>query len=243
MQLFLTPLSLDWSQWVVTEQRVVYQLRTVLRAREWYACLIHDYANNMLGKRCEVIIRELHKDRIEVDVQRETLCDCQLSELSMLVAFPNSSSKLELIVQKLTELWVKQIAFRRAARSQRGDVSLSKQQRLQTIMIEAVEQSFGWQMPELIRVDDVQQFVNGKQLRVFDCRQQDMSLWQKDQWNSLWWVVWPEWWLTNEDYQQFAWAKSLSVMSLWSTVLRMETAAIVGAYDLLTLSSQTSRVA
>jgi hypothetical protein len=39
------------------------------------------------------------------------------------------------------------------------------------------------------------------------------------------WVIWPEWWLTQNDYNEFP--NWYVVKSLWDSVLRMETAAIV----------------
>jgi hypothetical protein len=44
------------------------------------------------------------------------------------------------------------------------------------------------------------------------------------------WVVWPEWWLSLNDYKNFP--TNYIVKSLWDSVLRMETAAIVWWWSL-----------
>jgi len=49
------------------------------------------------------------------------------------------------------------------------------------------------------------------------------------------WVVWPEWWFTQKDYESF-W-KNFDLISLGDTVLRMETASIVWAWSLRNLIS------
>jgi RsmE family RNA methyltransferase len=67
----------------------------------------------------------------------------------MAIALPNTFSKAELMVQKLTEIGVDSIYFRPSERSQLRDISTKKLERLEQISLEAVEQSRGWQLPHI----------------------------------------------------------------------------------------------
>lgn len=60
----------------------------------------------------------------------------------MMIAFPNKHEKLELIVQKLTEIGVTDVVFFPAQRSVLKELSANKQSRVEQIVCEAVEQSW-----------------------------------------------------------------------------------------------------
>lgn len=70
----------------------------------------------------------------------------------MYIALPNKAEKIELIVQKLTEIGVEHLCFWRAHRSLLTDIAPHKRARLEKIMLEAVEQSWGWTMPTIALV-------------------------------------------------------------------------------------------
>ncbi|MBQ7074589.1 RsmE family RNA methyltransferase [bacterium] len=61
--------------------------------------------------------------------------------IGMLIAFPNKQEKLELIVQKLTEIGISHIYFRKAENSQIKELNENKIKRMRKIMKEALEQS------------------------------------------------------------------------------------------------------
>lgn len=67
----------------------------------------------------------------------------------MLIALPNRQDKLELIVQKLTEIGVDEIVFWPAQRSQMKFVGEKKLLRLLSIALEASEQSFRTHLPQI----------------------------------------------------------------------------------------------
>ena len=67
----------------------------------------------------------------------------------MAIALPNKQEKLELIVQKLTEISVSDIYFWAAERSVVKALSPQKFERLQKIVQEALEQSYGRKLPQL----------------------------------------------------------------------------------------------
>ena len=60
---------------------------------------------------------------------------------SMIIAMPNKRDKVELIVQKLTECGLDQIIFWPSERSVLRERNSKKEERLQKIIKEAVEQS------------------------------------------------------------------------------------------------------
>lgn len=66
------------------------------------------------------------------------------------IAMPNKSSKADLMAQKLAEIGVSKIVFWPAQRSVLKELSDNKLDRMNTIALEAVEQSHGWFIPEII---------------------------------------------------------------------------------------------
>lgn len=85
----------------------------------------------------------------------------------MYVAMPNKRDKAELIAQKLAELSVTTIVFWRAERSILREMNEKKVARIQKIIQEAVEQSWGWQMP-ILSFQLTQNWVEEKNVVIFD---------------------------------------------------------------------------
>ncbi|MBQ9554376.1 RNA methyltransferase [bacterium] len=86
----------------------------------------------------------------------------------MLIALPNKMDKLELIIQKLTEIGVSDIYLFQAERSLLKTVNENKQQRLKKIIYEAVEQSRAWTIPQLHFVSDLKSIGKKWQIIIFD---------------------------------------------------------------------------
>jgi 16S rRNA (uracil1498-N3)-methyltransferase len=59
----------------------------------------------------------------------------------MLIALPNKQEKLELIIQKLTEIGISNIYLWSSERSQLNSLNENKTKRIEKIVKEAVEQS------------------------------------------------------------------------------------------------------
>ena len=103
------------------------------------------------------------------------------------------------------------------------------------ISLEAAEQSRRLSLPVIEFVDDVEEWSSdraGDRFVVFD-KAEWSDLWStsvKDRENFVWWVVWPEGWFSFSDLGRFA---DYDIVSLGDTVLRMETAVIVGSWSLL----------
>jgi RsmE family RNA methyltransferase len=62
----------------------------------------------------------------------------------VIIAMTNKRDKMELIVQKLSEIGVDHITIRTATRSIIQIISDHKKERLKTIALEATEQSWNW---------------------------------------------------------------------------------------------------
>ena len=160
--------------------------------------------------------------------------DVSNKNIWIVVAMPNKWSKAELIVQKLSEIWVDEIYFRPSERSVLKDWNNKKWERLQKISQEAVEQSRWWKLPKIEFVKNIFPVLQNKKIIVFDMVDQKVIPSYDSQANIIW-VVWPEWWFTQKDYESF-W-KNFDLISLGDTVLRMETASIVWAWSLRNLIS------
>jgi 16S rRNA (uracil1498-N3)-methyltransferase len=143
----------------------------------------------------------------------------------MLIALPNKQEKLELIIQKLTEIWISNIYLWSSERSQLNSLNENKIKRIEKIVKEAVEQSRWWTIPKIEVIWDIKTLQNKRDFIIFDLPKDNQNK-KSIKWNHpLLWVVGPEWWLTENDYKNFP--TENKVMSLWESVLRMETAAII----------------
>ena len=110
-------------------------------------------------------------DRTDKDLTGEIISSQTFSfsekSVSMLIAMPNKREKAEVIVQKLTEIWVQSIYFRVSEHSiirQRND---KKAERLDKISHEALEQSRWIQIPEIkfLKSDsELQEFTHWKSI-------------------------------------------------------------------------------
>ena len=72
---------------------------------------------------------------------------------------------------------------------------------------------------------DISKIIEWKNIIVFDKSKYDFKSILTIK-NALW-IIWPEWWLTENDYKKF-W-KKIKTVSLGDTVLRTETASIIAA--------------
>ena len=147
--------------------------------------------------------------------------------ISMLIAMPNKREKAELIVQKLTEIWVQNIFFWVSEHSMIHQWNGKKTERLNKISHEAVEQSRWIQIPEIKFLEsenEVKDFVDWKSIIIANMNW--LIYWElaKNLGNNICGVIWPEGWFSTKDLGLFDGAK---VIDLWKNVLRMETASIV----------------
>jgi RsmE family RNA methyltransferase len=202
------------------------QLRKVLRIKKWdKICIQH--CNKEWTARYELSIQ----DRTDKDLTGEIISNHIFSfperNISMLIAMPNKREKAELVVQKLTEIWVQNIFFWVSERSIIRQRNEKKSERLKKISHEAVEQSRWIQIPEINFINsenELKDFIGWKSVII--ANMDWIPYWKliKNIDNNVCGVIWPEWWFSKKDLELFGKAK---IVDLWNSVLRMETASII----------------
>jgi len=226
MQLFITDFKQNWDKIIISNPEILEQTRKVLRMKIWDKFFVQK--ENM---RYQLEISSWDKFSITGKILETILQtkDVSNKNIWIVVAMPNKWSKAELIVQKLSEIWVDEIYFRPSERSVLKDWNNKKWERLQKISQEAVEQSRWWKLPKIEFVKNIFPVLQNKKIIVFDMVDQK-AIPSCDSQANIIWIVWPEWWFTQKDYENF-W-KNFDLISLGDTVLRMETASIVWAWSL-----------
>lgn len=219
MQLFLTDFNTKWSTITIRNREILNQIRKVLRMKKWDHIFVQ-YGN----ARHEVEIQDRDTDTLQGDIINTIGYSRPKNEKWIAIAMPNKREKIELIVQKLTEIWIKKIYFWPSERSIIRTRNDKKIQRINSIAREALEQSWWRYLPDIYFYDSISDIITWKQVFVFDKSENDIGEIHGFPAHAIW-IVWPEWWLTKRDYANF-WDK-IQIISLWDTVLRTETASIV----------------
>ena len=256
MHLFITDFAIEQEQVRVSEERVVKHMGKVLRMKKWEMFMLQQlrYYDTLWEQETRYVVEIISLDKKEIYgniVECKTLVKklSKTRKISLCVALPNTASKLSFITQKLTEVGVDEIIFRKAQRSQMKKLSTEKIEKLQKIALEASEQSQRWSVPVVRYVDNLHNIVRNGKIIVFDI--DDMDEMKSDEeseevrWNTslcssniplqkenscsdVFGIIWPEGGLSKKDYDSF-WF-DYSIESLGETVLRMETATIVGGW-------------
>lgn len=228
MQLFITDFEKEGDIIRIVEDRVLKQMRTVLRMREGSTFFVQLPKSFWEVIRYTVTLVCIDRNSAEASVVSHELCEHKTKQMAICLAMPNKVAKIELVCQKLTEIGIGSIYLWKAERSQMSDISDNKMKRIESIILEAAEQSFSFYLPHI-------QYIQTP----FDVSS-SYSLFLSDMWGqthmsvslpSTHWalVIGPEGWLTEKDYSFWGVDKKSSVSLGWS-VLRMETAAIVGGW-------------
>jgi RsmE family RNA methyltransferase len=239
MQLFLTDFVHKGNEVIIENLIVLEQLKKVLRMKKGDVIAIQDKVESWKWKVESDWILTRYVVRIDdwnhqcvygTIIETIAMPEDLWPSVTMYVAMPNKRDKAELIAQKLAELWVSSIVFWRAERSVLREMNEKKVARIHKIIQEAVEQSWGWQLPSL-SFQLEQSWVEEREVVVFDIPNDSNTSPDVEVTGLQWRVgaVGPEWGLTQQDYKHFP---HHVVSGLWNTILRMETAAIVGAYEL-----------
>ena len=154
MQLFFHEnIQTSWDHLKLKEApEIIRQLRKVLRAAPGYVFCVQNRE-----KRWEVELQNRTDKEISARIVKQYEKPNPQAQSAMLIALPNKQDKLELIVQKLTEIWIQRIILRPAERSVVKSFSPNKQERLHKIMQEALEQSRGWEMPKIQFITDLKE--------------------------------------------------------------------------------------
>jgi len=144
-------------------------------------------------------------------------------------AMPNKQEKIEYILQKAVEIWVKNIVFFKAERSQKLLLTEKKIERFNKIVFEAVEQSGRAFIPEIVFLEKPDfSPIKHEQNMFFHTESSssvalaDLELDYKKTINIF---IWPEWGFSPDEITRFLflWFRK---SFLWARILRTETRAI-----------------
>ena len=223
MQLFLLDhIDLKWNDIIIDNPEIRQQAKKVLRL--WAGDQIFVQVKST---RYEVTISELRDLKIFGKIANTQQAPTSDKNIFMIIAMPNKWEKAELIVQKLTEIGVSDIIFRPSERSVIKERNANKVTRLKKIMKEAMEQSRGWELPKIAFAEKIEKILEWKKIILFDKTENGLT-WRLDGLDRLYGLIGPEWGRWPKDYELFK-KYDVETKDLWATILRMETAAIVGA--------------
>lgn len=232
MQLFITDhFEIKNNEIYIYDEEIIHQLSKVLRSKAWETIYIQknniyksDNQNHELI-RYELEISAISKSQIIANIKNQTINqNTNSNRISIAIPYMNKREKYDRVVQKLWEIWIDEIIFWRAERSIIHELSDNKIQRYNKIAKEAVEQSW-WSMQP--NIQNIKNIYNCKYDNIYiaDYDWVNINKLSKLEWSILF-IVWPEWWLTQNEIQKFTEIKAWKIV-LWNTVLRTETAAVV----------------
>ena len=204
---------------------LISQLRKVLRIKKWDKICIQ-YSFSEWTTRYEIAINDWTDKELIGEIVSTQTFSFHEKNVSILIAMPNKREKAELIVQKLTEIWVHNIYFWVSKHSIIRQWNDKKAERLDKISHEAVEQSRWIQLPEIkfLSEKELVSFINWKDVIIANMNWLPFSQLAKILSNNICGVIWPEWGFSDKDLSLF---KNANIVDLWTNVLRMETASIV----------------
>lgn len=233
MQLFVSNYTKQWSTITISNLELLSQVRKVLRAKIGDIFYIQNPAKEAEKIRYEVRIEQWDNKTITGTILSEETHALASQHIKMIVAMPNKWDKAELIVQKLSEIWISEIIFWPSERSIIKVWNPKKEERLNKIIKEAVEQSRWRNIPTITFSSQIDEYIKNTTLIIFDKADTRYEELGKNQTNlapssksHITGIVGPEGGLTEKDYTIFA-AYTPKIVGLGETVLRMETAAIV----------------
>lgn len=227
MQLFVTDYQKQWTTVTISNPDLLSQVRKVLRAKIGDVIWVQSIKDEATKTRYELQIESWNDKDIQGKILSEQIHESTPGQIGMIVAMPNKWEKAELIVQKLSEIGISKIIFWPSERSVIKSWSSKKEERMQKIIKEAVEQSRWRTTPELHFATDTKKYTENAELIIFDKTENSTHPLKHTESKYTVWIVGPEGWLTARDYQHFE-ASTPQIVDLWTTVLRIETAAIVG---------------
>ena len=152
MQLFHLSYELIKFKWdsltVFSVPDLVSQLRKVMRIKKGdYIWVQTNKDNETL--RYKISVEDWTDQEVSWKIIENQIFQVWEKNVSMLIAMPNKREKAELIVQKLTEIWVNLIWFRTSEHSIIRQWNDKKAERLNKISIEATEQSRWTTLPKI----------------------------------------------------------------------------------------------
>ena len=211
MQLFITEFEKKWESIKISNTEILSQIRKVLRMKIWDEFFVQ---NENIRYKLEITDRD--DKNIFWNITDSIEYSESIDENWVAIAMSNKRDKIEMIVQKLSEIWVKHIYFRPSERSIIREWNEKKAERLNKIAKEAIEQSRWRFLPEIKFDKNISWIIKWKNIIVFDKSENTVLPWKNStKTEPTIWIIWPEWWLTDNDYKTF-WDK-IKTVSLWDT--------------------------
>jgi len=219
---------------VIKNADLLNQFNKVLRAKSWDEFIFFNWEDEI-----DFIYEMVSIEKREAYLEKrgEIINDSEIDfDLNIFGALPNKIDKIEYIIQKWVEVWVTWFFFFKAERSQKLILSPNKIERLNKIIIEAVEQSGRSRVPELIIEDDIALDDFKDNENILFHTEDDNSVALKDvevnyeKWINL--FVWPEWGFAPEEVEVFEklW---FNKVHLGNRILRTETTWVVSSFFLI----------
>ena len=209
----------------ISEKRIVDQLRKVLRAKQGYNFFIQNKIWNSI-LRYKVQVQQITDKVLWKIISKENKDLLENWWKWIIVWILNKFDKIELIIQKLTEIWIKKIYFTPMERSVFKQIKNNKLERFYKIALEATEQSWSYQIPDIKIFKNIQDISWYKAILSFDGElYKNINLWNID-----FLVIWPEWGFTEKDIKQI---EATKIIKLWDSILRAETAWILSWFILM----------
>jgi len=227
MQLFITDEFDIKKDVIITEKRIINQLRKVLRAKSWYVFYLQTKTpKNNFNIRYKVEVLEI-KDKVFWKILSEEKFDLsKIKKKWVVTGILNKFDKMELIVQKLTEIWIYEIIFAPFQRSVFKDIKATKLERFYKIALEAAEQSWADFLPEIKVYNSLTEIKWKKAVLDFN-----WEYYKKVNFDDIDYIfIGPEGGITDQDLDNI---KPDLAVNLWKKVLRAETASILGAFVLM----------
>lgn len=218
----------------IRNPELLNQLNKVIRVKIWDELAFFNGLDDIdfIYKIISIDKREIYLEKIwELENNSEIDFD-----LNIFWALPNKLEKIEYIIQKWVEVWVTWFYFFRWERSQKLILSPNKIERLNKIIIEAVEQSGRSRAPELIIEDDLvlEDFKDNENIlfHTEDDKSTSLKELKLDYNKAINLFIWPEGWFSDNEISTFEnmWFKKVH---LWNRVLRTETTWVVASFFLI----------
>ncbi|MDD3645857.1 MAG: RsmE family RNA methyltransferase [Candidatus Gracilibacteria bacterium] len=135
------------NNFILDDKEIVHQLSKVLRSKPGDEIIVFNGTDN---KDYKYSIAEINKKDIVLKYESLLIKNSEIDfELNLYQALPNKLEKVEYIIQKASEVGFTSFTFFKSERSQRLVLSDKKIERLEKIIIEAVEQSGRNSIPKL----------------------------------------------------------------------------------------------
>ena len=212
-------------EFFVDDKIFINQILKVLRWKLWEKYIFFD---GKVQKDFIYKLSKIEKNKIFFKKETEISKNVEINFcLNVFCALPNKIEKIELICQKLTEVWVSKITFFKAQRSQKIFLNDNKIDRIKKII---VEQSFRNFVPEFAILDNLDlQKINWQKI-FFHTKNENAKLLKNiDFEEEINIFVWPEWWFDEFEVQNFE-KNNFERVYFGDRILRMETSAITSAF-------------